>query len=282
AAIAGVERLPAPSRVVAGAPAEWDGPCERLAARWGSAAPLVSKTLKYYWRTKRGRFGLLVNGPVLPFLLLMMAPDRRAPLLHFFIGVGLMAVAGFAATFAVAINSFGFDGPGFRRYFLLPVPAAAVIRAASLVPLAIGALALPVVFAACLLLARVPVDARMAAMLAANGVGGLCFFHALALWTSILAPSRTDGEVRFGNDYSLAANLAGNGGLLAGLFGSQFLGLAAGARVLQFWWVAPVFMTAAAAFYLITLRAAPAVLLRRREQILAVVERDLGGSRLRL
>ncbi|HSB18318.1 MAG TPA: hypothetical protein VLE22_27955 [Bryobacteraceae bacterium] len=280
AAIAGVERLPVPSQTVAAARAEWDGPVDRLVAHFGSSAPLVAKTLKYYWRTKRARFSLLINAPAFPLMLVIMRPDRHAPLLHFFIGVGLMAIIGFSVTFAMAINSFGFDGSGFRRYFLLPLAPTAVVRAVSLIPLLLGALTLPVGFAVCVLLARVPIDARMATMLAANGVGGLCFFQALALWTSMLTPSRTDGEVRFGNDYSLAANLVGSGGIVVSLVGSQFLGVAAGARALQFWWVAPFFMVAAVAFYALSLCMAPAVLVSRRERILAVVEREQQGGRL--
>ena len=280
AAIACVERLPVPSETMAPAPAEWDGPCDRLAAHFGASAPLVAKTLKYYWRTKRARLSMLMNVPVFPVMLVLVRPDRHAPLLHFFTGMGLMAIMGFSVTFTMVINAFGFDGSGFRRYFLLPLPPAAVVRAVSLIPLLLGALTLPFGFAACVLLARVPVDFRMAAMLAANGVGGLCFFQGLALWTSILAPSRTDGNVGFGNDYSLAANLVGNIGMLAALFGSQFLGMAVGARVLQFWWVAPFFMFAAVVFYAVSFRMAPAVLVSRRERILAVVEREQRDGRL--
>jgi hypothetical protein len=239
----------------------------------GSSAPLIAKTLKYYWRTKRGRLGILLNIPALPLILLVVRPDRHAPLLHFFTGAGLMAIVGFSMTFAMAINVFGFDGPGFRRYFLLPLLPQAVIRAISLVPFVLGVLALPVAFTVCVALARVSVDTRMATVLITNGVGGLCFFHALALWTSILAPSRTEYGARFGNDYSLAANVIGNGGLLLALFGCQFLGLAAGPRVLRFWWVAPSFMVAAVILYVVSLRVAPTILLSRRERLLAVVER---------
>ena len=278
-AIAGVERLPVHSQTVAGARAEWDGPCDRLAAHFGSSGPLVAKTLKYYWRTKRGRLTLLINVPAL-LLMLGMGSDRHAPLLHFFIGVGLMAIIGFSMTFTMVVNSFGFDGSGFRRYFLLPLPPAAVIRAVSLIPLLLGALTLPVAFTVCVLLARVSVDARMAIMLAANGVGGLCFFQALALWTSMLAPSRSDSEVLFGNDYSFAANVVGNGGMLVALFGSQFLGVAAGAHVLRFWWAAPVLMVAAVVFYVVSFRVAPGVLVSRRERILAAVEREQESGRL--
>lgn len=278
-ALAGIERLPRRSQTAPGVPAEWDAPCDRFAALFGASAPLVAKTLRCYWRTKRARFSLLMNLPA-PLLLLGISADRSAPLLHFFIGAGLMTVIGFLATFVVAVNSFGFDGSGFRRYFFLPLPPAAIVRAASLVPLVLGAMTLPLAFTAGVLLARVPVDFRMAVMLAANGLGGLCFFHALALWTSILAPSRADGEMLFGNDYSLAANVVGTGGMLGVIFGSQFLGLAAGPRFLQFWWIAPGFMTAGVGFYVVTFRMAPKMLLSRRERILAVVEREPQSGRV--
>lgn len=280
AAIAAAERLPRARRSAAGAAAEWDGFPDRIAAHFGEAGPLVAKTLKYYWRTKRGRLGFLLNVPTIPFMLVMMRPDRNAPLLHFSIGLGVMAIVGFAATFSMAVNSFGFDGAGFRRYFLLPIPPEEVVRSSSLLPLLIGILPLPPAFAVCVLLARTPVDARMAIMLASNGVGGLCFFQGLALWTSILAPSRTDGGVRFGNDLSLPANLVANVGLLGALFGSQALGMLAGARILDFWWIAPAFAAASVMFYAVSYRLAPGILVARRERILAVVEREQGSGRL--
>ncbi len=275
-AVAGIERLPVPSRAATGAQAEWGGAADRVAERFGSTAPLIAKTLKYYWRNKRSRIGLLTSVPC--FLLAMVAirPHPREPMLHFFLGMGIMAIAGYAATFVMSVNCFGFDGPGFRRYFLLPVPPAVVVRAASVVPLLMGAAMLPVAFAVCVLQAHVRVDARMAAMLAASGAGGLCFFHALALWTSVLWPSRTDGAVKFGNDYSFAANVTGNVGMLIVFFGSQALGFLPGARTLRFWWAAPVFMAASSVFYAVTLRLAPAVLVSHRERILAVVEREQG------
>lgn len=274
AAIAGVERLPVHSQTVADARADWDGPCDRLAAHFGSSGPLVAKTLKYYWRTKRGRLNLLINVPALP-LLLAMGSDRHMPLLHFFIGVGLMAIIGFSITCPMVINSFGFDGSGFRRYFLLPLPPAAVISALSLIPLVLGALTLPVAFTVCVLLARVSVDGCMATILAAIGVGSLCFFQALGLWTSLLAPSRSDGEMVFGNDYSLAANVVGNGGMLVAFLGSQFLGVGG-----DVWWAAPIFMVAAVVFYVVSFRMAPGVLVSRRERILSVVEREQESGRL--
>jgi hypothetical protein len=281
AAIVGLERLPVPSGTAAAAEAEWDGPADRLAAHCGASAPLVSKTLKYYWRNNRARISLLLNLPALPLMLVAMGAGRKEPLLHFCLAMGVMGCAGFAGTFVMSANCFGYDGAGFRRYLLLPLPAEAVVRAASLVPLGIGAAAVVFTLAACLLLVRTPLSGRMVAMLASGGVGGLFFFHALALWVSVLAPSRSDGSVTFHNDYSLAANILSQGGLLGSLFGSQLLGFLIQGRVLRFWAAAPAFMLASAVFYAVTLRMAPAAFAARRERILTILERDLpAGGRL--
>ena len=271
-ALAALERIPARSRAIPFARAAWDGPCDRVAAFFGETGPLLSKTLRYYLRSTRGRLNYLLNVPAFVLVLATNPHDRAHPLFQFFLALGVMAIAGFSATFNVSINVFGYDGSGFRRYFLLPVPPGAVIRAALLAPLLLGAPVIPVALLACFWFSRVPVDARMAVMLVSNAISGLLLFTALALWISLLRPSRTRLDASFQNDYSLAANLVGQGAMLGTLFGTMFLGLALDARLLLYWWAAPLVAAGAVVFSLFTLRAAPAVFRSRRERILAVLE----------
>ena len=46
--------------------------------------------------------------------------------------LGTFAIVTFLATSRFSVNQFGYLGGGFRRYFLLPVPPGAVLRAAQL------------------------------------------------------------------------------------------------------------------------------------------------------
>jgi hypothetical protein len=170
------------------------------------------------------------------------------------------------------MNLFGFDGHGFRRYFLLPVNAVHVIRTAALVSLIPGVLLVPIGFVAWWALTPDPITARMTLMLLCAGVGGLLAFQAGGLWTTLLAPRAIPFDMTFGNKLSPAANL------LFVLVMVVFFGLplalsALGAdAVLRAWWVAPFFLAAAAAFYVTTLRAGARVLVNRRERMLAVIE----------
>ncbi len=54
-------------------------------------------------------------------------------------------------------------------------------------------------------------------MLLSTGIGGLCLFHGLSIWTSLLAPRRTSFETTFGNQLSLSANILLIGSVLAGV-----------------------------------------------------------------
>jgi hypothetical protein len=109
--------------------------------------------------------------------------------------------------------------------------------------------------------------------LLASGVGGLCLFNGLSIWTSLLAPRPTNFETTFGNQLSLSANVLLIGGLLGGMAGvfavDKFVGPAA---VLNYWWVTIPAAALSIVFYIFSLRRGAAVFVSRRERLLNTLE----------
>jgi hypothetical protein len=269
-----LERMPISSRSEEGARASWDRPCDRLAALCGSTwAPLVSKTLRYYLRSNRVRLDYLGNILIFSFLAVMFVRDL-GPRGTFFWYLGFMASVGYCGTKIMSANLFGSDGSGFRRYFLLPVAPTVVLGTASLVSLLLGGLLIPVAMLAWVIISPVLPGVREIVLLLSSGIGGLFFFNSLGVWTTLLAPSRSEFALNFYNDLSFAANLVWLGGIfgapLTGFFLYHFFGAEA---LLRYWMVVPLLMLAAVAFYFLTLRVGTALLVARRERLLFILER---------
>lgn len=268
ALLTGAYHLPRRSPSTSDAPARWEHPADRVAVLFGpTLAPLAGKMLRYYLRSPQTRY----NYPLaLPLLGVMIATNAdRDP---FLFALAVAPALTTLATGTLSLNLFGFDGHGFRRYFLLPVRAVDVLRTAALVSLIPGALLLAIGFVAWLALAPDPVTLRMAGMLLCAGFGGSLFFSALALWTTLLAPRAIPFDLMFGNKLSPAANLLFV--LVMVVFFGGYIALAAFGidSVLKAWWVPPLFLGAAAGFYVSTLRVGARVLVARREQMLATIE----------
>jgi hypothetical protein len=272
-AVALLERMPETARTVARAAIGWDGPCDRIGRLFGAGqGPLVSKMLRYYLRNTRVRMNLIVAGPMLS-VILMMQRAPHGPQSKFLMALPFMAIVGFAASFAMSVNAFGYEADGFRRYLLLPVSPASVIRAAAIPPLLLGALMLPVPMAVWTILGRVHMDGRMLTMLVSSGIGGLLVLTACGIWTTLLAPRKTEFSSNFGNNLSLGGNVLVMGTFLIGMVGSGlFAAFARFDTVISWWWAAPLFVLAGAAALSLTLSRSPGVFVARRERLLAVLE----------
>ena len=273
AAVALLERMSETPRTVARAAIGWDGPCDRIGRWFGpSQGPLVSKMLRYYFRNTRVRMNLIVAGPMLGFLL-MIQPAPNGPQSKFLMALPIMAIAGFAAAFSMSVNVFGYDADGFRRYLLLPVTPASVMRAACIPPLLLGAAILPVPIAVWVVFGRVHTDGRMLTMLISGGIAGLLVFTACGIWTTLLSPRKTEFSSSFGNNLSLGGNVLVMGAFIGGLAGaSVFAAVARFDTVVSWWWTAPLLVPVGAAALLATLRASPGVFVARRERLLALLE----------
>jgi hypothetical protein len=263
-----VDRLPLNSHTVAGALVTWDHPCDRVAAVFGPRfAPLAGKVLRYYVRGPV-RSNYLV---VLPAIAMLMW-RRGAPEEVFLFALGVAPAVGFGSTIPIAMNLFGFDGRGLRRYFLLPVRSTQVFRTVALLGLLPGALLLPVALVAWLVFAPIHTDGRMFVELVCAGFGGLLFLHALGLWTTLLSPRAIPFRVAFGNRLSFAANalMFVTMGILFGLpWTLMTLGFE---TVVHAWWVAPLVLVGAAALYVATVKVGATVFASRREHIIALLE----------
>ncbi len=261
------------TRSAAAAAVAWNDRYERIASIFGPAmAPLIGRSLRYYVRSNKVRFNYIAAIPILAFLT-FNNPGGGGPLHYFVRGLGAFAFAGFLGTAVMTTNQFGFDSSGFRRYFLLPVEPGAILRASSFTALFVGSTLVAAALVLWVLLAPVPFDARMAPALLASGVGGLCLFNALSIWTSLLAARPTSFETTFGNQLSLSANVLLIGGLLGGIAGVAALDTLAGpAAVLNYWWVTIPAAALAMVFYIYSLRRGESVFVRRRERLLNTLE----------
>jgi hypothetical protein len=272
-ALAAIEKQAARPRGAVAAAVAWDNRYDRVASIFGPAmAPLIGRSLRYYVRSNKVRFNYIAAIPLLAFLTFNHAAEG-GPLHYFVRALGAFAIAGFLGTAVMCTNQFGFDASGFRRYFLLPIAPGAILRASSYTALFVGSTLVAAALVLWLLFAPVPFDARMAPMLMASGVGGLCLFNALSIWTSLLAARPTNFETTFGNQLSLGANVLLIGGVLGGIFGVVVLDKMAGpAAVLSYWWVSIPAAALAIAFYLYSLRRGTAMFVSRRERLLNVLE----------
>lgn len=267
-----MERLPAVSRGVAGVRTAWIGPCDRIAGLFGPSAPLVSKTLRYYLRCSRVRLAYVLVLPVL--FSVLWRHGHRHPAEGLFLALGILPIVGWSGTMNMSVNAFGFDGSGFRRYFLAPASPKAVLRVASLVPLCLSALLVSIALLSCRFFLFIPVNSIIVTMLVSSAVCGLFFFHGLAIWTSLLAPSKADFAAVYAKDTSSVARVVSIVGILVPFFLSIVLYHLLGApTLLRYWWVLPLMMAAVVCFYFVTLRLGARVLCARRERILSMVER---------
>jgi hypothetical protein len=272
ALLAAIEKQAAKPRSAAAAAATWDNRYDRIASIFGPAmAPLIARTLRYYVRSNKVRFNYIGAIPILAFLTFANAKQGG---LHYFVrALGPFMIAGFLGTAVMSTNQFGFDSSGFRRYFLLPIQPGAILRASSYTAVFVGSTIVAAAFVLWILFAPVPFDPRMAPMLFATGIGGLCLFNSLSIWTSLLAPRATSFETTFGNQLSLAANVLLIGGLLGCVFGVFALdGAVSPAVVLSYWWAAIAFAALAIPFYAYSLRLGAAIFVSRRERLLNALE----------
>jgi hypothetical protein len=272
-----LDRLPAGSRTVPAARAAWDGPCDRLGDLFGPGlGPLVTKMLRYYIRSPQVRWNFPFVLPVLMVGTLQLARGGDRMDLFLF-PLGALAVVGFMCTGAMSLNLFGFDGAGFRRYFLLPARPALVVGAAMIVAAMPGALLVTVALIAWVLFPPLPTDARMIVMLASSGFGGIFFAQAVSIAIAVLWPRPARFSATFGNRLSAAGGIALCAGVVA-LFGLPAALHAAGALpVLRSWVAWPIMLMISIAWYALTHRLAARAFAARHERMVEIVEAQQGS-----
>ena len=267
-----LDRRPEATRSAGSARASWHGLLDRIAGFFpGEWAPLVARALRFYLRNQQVRLSLLTM-----FLFLTVWPQfsrvgARNQEGLFEMTVLMSALLG-SATSAVSNNPFGFDGSGTRRLLLSPAPALTLLGASNVASMLICALYIVVVTGLWMAFASWGADPRMPLMLITHALTGMFVFHAVAVWSSVVAPARADYFEKFRRQAS------GGSHLLVLLF-VGFLALSVMARKLLlpgplvgYWWVSMLMMCLAAGLFWVSLRAAAGVLPRRREQLLSIIE----------
>ncbi|MGA3097859.1 MAG: hypothetical protein ABSF25_15505 [Bryobacteraceae bacterium] len=273
-ALSALERMPPRRPVAKSTRIRWDSPFDRVSALFGREhGILVAHWLRFYFRARRFRVQYGLSLPLLPFLLLIWTRQVTRHGDPFSAAVGVFAVSGITAGAAFVVNQFGYVGGGFRRYFLFPCDPGAVLRSSSVALLAACAPYPLLATLTWLLFAPVPFDARGLALLLASAAFGMFFFHGLGLWTTLYGPRRCDPNQTMGNDLSLAGNIALIGTMLVFLMGPMMVGqFHKGILTPERWWVVMALAALAVCLYLFSLRRAGAIVVARRERLLAVVE----------
>jgi hypothetical protein len=274
-----LDRLPAPSRAIAGAEAAWGGPLDRIAALFpGVESALVAKSLRYYLRTNKVRFPALLTLPMLGFILFAASNTRgRRPPVDphpaFLAAFFLSFIVTVIGTMHMDNNVFGYERSGFRRFLLAPVPPRSILQSLTVASVLVGSVQIPLAAAGWLLFSPNPGEWRMLVMLLANACIGLFLFRSIALWVSLLSPRRADYFQRIGNQLSVAGNLVAVGSVLIAFVLPQFLRQTViTPTLLAYWWASPLAVPVAYALLLWALRSGAGVFFARREQLLAVIE----------
>jgi hypothetical protein len=268
-----LENHPPQARIVETGTLSWKGPFEKLGSMFGPEnGPLVAQWLRFYSRNNRFRFAYPMAVPLASLLALSQA-QTAGPKGQFANILGCFALTGFVGTAQFAVNQFGYLGGGFRRYLLLPMDPAAVLRSGSYTFLMLSsALIIP---AAIVLkfFSPIPLDARMFAMMLGIAVTALFLMHGLALWATVMGPRRGNYKASFGNDLSLTGNVVFIGGMFTLLAAPRILAAVWPPAVSPSnWWIVLLLAPLSAAFYVVSLRNAEVAFRSRRERILAVME----------
>ncbi len=277
ALLAALERRPPARRRAETAAMKFESFFDRVAA-WFAAedAPMVAFWLRFVARNNRFRAVMLISLPLVAFFTYNFGRGKAGLEGGYFVAaMGAFGIVSFP-TSRFAVNQFGYLGGGFRRFLLLPADPAAALRTGSHAALLLSAPLIPLAALGWALItprAGIPFDPRMVLMLLASATTGLFLFHGLGLWVSIYNPRRGNYFANLGNDLSLAGNIVIIGGVLTAIALPQLL-RAFAPKLLSpdSWWTALLWTAAAMGFYRASLAVTCGAFLRRREELMAVVE----------
>jgi hypothetical protein len=232
--------------------------------------------LRLYTRNTRFRTIYVLALPLAGMLCFAMGRDmgRRGHFgSQFSVTLSAFAMLGCMGIVQFSVNQFGYVAGGFRRFLLLPVEPADVLRAGSYTFMLMNSALIVVGTLLFVPFSPFPFDARMLAMLVGAAVTSLFMFLGLGLWATLFGPRCCDFYSTFGNDLSAAGNTVVIGGILVVMIGPQVLAhIWPAALAPDKWWMAIPAVLLAAAFYFSSLERAGEMLLARREKLLAIVE----------
>jgi hypothetical protein len=255
----------------------WDTPYDRLAAFFGPrVGPLMAHWLRFYLRLNRFRTIYVLALPMAAIMIFAMGRQMGTKV-HaqspFAWALTAFAILGCMGTAQFSVNQFGYVAGGFRRFFLLPVQPAAVLRAGSYTFMLMNSALIVAGTLLFVLFSPFRFDARMLIMLVGTAVTSLFVFLGLGLWATLFGPRCCDYYSNFGNDLSAVGNTVLIGGILVVLAAPRALLITCPAALApDKWWMTIPMVLLAAAFYFSSLKRAGEMLLARREKLLAIVE----------
>jgi hypothetical protein len=278
AAVVALERRPSQRpRAAQTTTISWHTPYERLAAFFGPRlGPLMAHWLRFYLRLNRFRTIYVLALPMAAIMIFAMG-RQMGTIVHarspFAWALTAFAILGCMGTAQFSVNQFGYVAGGFRRFLLLPVQPAAVLRAGSYTFMLMNSALIVAGTLLFVLFSPFPFDARMLVMLVGAAVTSLFMFLGLGLWATLFGPRCCDYYSNFGNDLSAAGNTVLIGGMLVVLAAPRALLITCPAALApDKWWMTIPMVLLAAAFYFSSLQRAGEMLLARREKLLAIVE----------
>jgi hypothetical protein len=277
AALMWVENNPFRRHIAPTKAANWSTRFERIGALCGASnAAMVGFWLRFYSRNNRVRTLYFAGLPLAAFLTFSLARPGGFGEGWFPAALGAVPVLGYMGTSRIAVNQFGYTGGGFRRFFLLPIDPGATLRAASYAAVLMGAGMIPLGLVAWMAFAPGGGDVRKVFMLLCSGVTGLLVFNGLGLWSTLYGPRKGNYSSAVGNDLSAAGNVVLFTCMLSGLFLPVALRKVAPALLApENWALALVPAGLALAFYKVSLSLAAPMVVRRREELMKIVEGKL-------
>ncbi len=190
------------------APVSWDSAYDALARVLHPAqAPLFARALRYNLRCNRVRYQLAISVPLVLFLEVLYRLQHVGGTQRGVATLGFVFMLGIFSTLAMAVNQFGYDAAGVRRYPMLPLPMSAVLRAQARVTLFLASCAIVPGVAIWCFMRGSALAWRGVVFVLADAFAGLLLFGAAGLWTSVLTPKRAEFDRVMGNDMSIGGNI---------------------------------------------------------------------------
>jgi hypothetical protein len=277
AVLVALEKRPPQRQTVETSKMQWETPYDRIARIFGPAnAPLAAQWLRFCLRNNRFRVLYVLSLPLAGFITYQMGakhPGPGLPLTMFTAALSCFPWITFIGTSRIAVNQYGYAGGAFRRYQLLPSDPAASLRVGSYVNLFFGSLMLPAGALLWILLSPPPLLISRLLMLLLMGVAGLFLLHAAGLWATVFGPRKGNYTASFGNDMSAFGNVVVIGGVLLFMAPPPILKeLLPAALAPQNWWWTLLAAAVCIGIYLFSLKTVSALLVSRREHLMAIVE----------
>jgi hypothetical protein len=239
-------------------------------------APIIAKALRYTLRCTQVRVGFLVA--LVAAMFMNQLGTRTGSQMDFVLPMVIFFIIGFSVTSQISLNQFGYDGAGIRRYALLPISFSSVLRALSIVSLAVGAVVVMLTYTIWIVFSGYRISGSLALVTFCDAIAGLFLFNTLALFSTLMSPRRIEFRFTVTNQFSPAANVILFGGLAASFVLMSRLAAHIDFSVIgRGAWIMPALGAACMAAYFISMRVIDRFAEPRRESIAKAIAGGMNG-----